>query len=65
VATLALQQGLKAVAADTVVRACIDAATKGLAPNATTRAALAELETGKSQRFAGVDALMADLNAAD
>lgn len=34
-------------------------------PNATTRAALAQLEAGKGQRFADVDALMADLNADD
>ncbi len=53
------------MAADTVVRAYIDAATKDLAPNATTRAALAELEAGKGERFVDVDALMADLNADD
>ena len=35
------------------------------APNATTRKALAELESGKGQRFGSVDALMADLNADD
>lgn len=33
------------------------------APNATTRTAMVELETGKSKRFASVDALMADLHA--
>jgi DNA-damage-inducible protein J len=35
------------------------------APNAVTRKAIAELETGKGKRFASVDALMADLNADD
>ena len=35
------------------------------APNATTRKAIAELETGKGKRFASVDALMADLHAGD
>lgn len=35
------------------------------APNAATRAALTELEAGKGQRFATVDALMADLDADD
>ena len=35
------------------------------APNATTREAIAELETGKGQRFASVDDLMADLHADD
>jgi len=34
-------------------------------PNATTRKAIGELEAGKGKRFAGVDALMADLNADD
>jgi len=34
-------------------------------PNATTRKAFAELEAGKGRRFASVDALMADLHAAD
>ena len=34
-------------------------------PNAATRAAIAELEAGKGQRFANVEALMADLNADD
>lgn len=34
-------------------------------PNATTRKAIAELETGKSRSFIGVDALMADLSADD
>ena len=34
-------------------------------PNATTRKALAELETGKGKRFASVDALMKDLHAND
>jgi hypothetical protein len=53
------------MAADTVVRARIDAATEDLVPNAATRAALAELEAGKGQRFADVDALMTDLNADD
>ena len=34
-------------------------------PNATTRQAMAELEAGKGKRFAGVEALMADLHADD
>jgi DNA-damage-inducible protein J len=34
-------------------------------PNALTRAAITELEAGKGQRFASVDAFMADLNADD
>jgi DNA-damage-inducible protein J len=34
-------------------------------PNATTRKALAELETGKGKRFASVDALMTDLHEND
>lgn len=34
-------------------------------PNATTHAAIAELEAGKGARFATVDALMADLHADD
>ena len=34
-------------------------------PNATTRKAMAELEAGKGKRFAGVEALMADLHADD
>ncbi len=34
-------------------------------PNATTRKAIAELESGKGKRFATVDALMADLHARD
>ena len=34
-------------------------------PNATTRKAIAELEAGKGERFASVDALMADLHAND
>ena len=34
-------------------------------PSATTRKAIAELETGKSKRFASVDDLMADLHADD
>ncbi|GHU14856.1 hypothetical protein AGMMS50225_27540 [Betaproteobacteria bacterium] len=34
-------------------------------PNATTRQALAELETGKGRQFASVDDLMADLHADD
>ena len=34
-------------------------------PNATTRKAIAELESGKGKRFDSVDALMADLNADD
>ena len=35
------------------------------APNAVTREAMAELEAGKGKRFAGIDALMADLHADD
>lgn len=35
------------------------------APNATTRKAIDELETGEGKRFSSVDALMADLNADD
>lgn len=35
------------------------------APNATTRKAIAELESGKGKRFASVNALMADLHADD
>jgi DNA-damage-inducible protein J len=34
-------------------------------PNATTRKAIAELESGKGKRFTSTDALMADLNADD
>ena len=34
-------------------------------PNATTRKAVAELETGRGKRFASVDDLMADLHADD
>ncbi len=34
-------------------------------PNATTRAAIAELEAGKGKSFATVEALMADLHADD
>ena len=34
-------------------------------PNAVTRKAIAELETGKGKRFASVKALMADLHADD
>jgi DNA-damage-inducible protein J len=34
-------------------------------PNATTRKAIAELESGKGKRFKSIDALMADLNADD
>jgi len=34
-------------------------------PNATTRKAIAELDTGKGKRFASVDDLMADLHADD
>lgn len=33
------------------------------APNATTRKAIAELESGRGKRFASVDELMADLHA--
>jgi DNA-damage-inducible protein J len=35
------------------------------APNAATREAIAELESGKGKRFASVEALMADLHADD
>jgi len=35
------------------------------APSASSRQALAEIETGKVQRFATVDDLMADLHADD
>jgi len=34
-------------------------------PNAATRKAMAELEAGKGERFASVEALMADLHADD
>lgn len=34
-------------------------------PNATTRKAMVELESGKGKRFASVDDLMADLNEGD
>lgn len=34
-------------------------------PNKTTRAAMAELESGKGKRFASVDDLMKDLRADD
>ena len=34
-------------------------------PSATTRKAIAELESGKGKKFAGVDDLMADLHADD
>jgi DNA-damage-inducible protein J len=34
-------------------------------PNAGTRRAITELETGKGKQFANVDALMADLHADD
>ena len=34
-------------------------------PNAATRKAMAELDTGKGKRFATVKALMADLHAED
>lgn len=34
-------------------------------PNAKTRKAIAELETGKSKRFGSIDDLMADLHAGD
>ena len=34
-------------------------------PNATTRKAIAELETGKGKRFTSTAALMADLNEDD
>ncbi len=33
-------------------------------PNATTRKAMAELESGRGKRFASVDDLMKDLHAA-
>ncbi|OSM06729.1 putative RelB antitoxin [Magnetofaba australis IT-1] len=35
------------------------------APNATTIEAIAELESGKAEKFASVDDLMADLHADD
>ena len=35
------------------------------APNATTRKAIDELETGEGKRFASVDELMVDLHADD
>jgi DNA-damage-inducible protein J len=35
------------------------------APNARTRKAIAELESGKGKRFKSVDSLMDDLNAED
>jgi DNA-damage-inducible protein J len=35
------------------------------APNAATRAAIAELEASQGERFETVDAVMADLNADD
>jgi len=34
-------------------------------PNAETRAAIEELEAGQGQRFASIEALMADLHADD
>ena len=34
-------------------------------PNATTRKAMAELESGRGKRFASVDDLMKDLHAGD
>lgn len=34
-------------------------------PNATTRKAIAQLETGKGKRFTNVDSLMADLREGD
>ncbi|MDE2176450.1 MAG: type II toxin-antitoxin system RelB/DinJ family antitoxin [Betaproteobacteria bacterium] len=34
-------------------------------PNATTRKAMAELESGRGKRFASVDNLMKDLHAGD
>lgn len=34
-------------------------------PNAATRAAIAELEAGKGERFASLEALMEDLQAED
>ncbi len=34
-------------------------------PNATTRKAIAELEAGKGENFADLDALMTDLHAED
>ena len=36
-----------------------------VAPNATTRAAMAELDAGKAKKLASVAALMADLRADD
>jgi len=39
--------------------------SKSRRPNATTRKTIAQLEAGKGKRFAGTDALMADLNADD
>lgn len=36
-----------------------------IAPNPTTRQAIAELEAGQGQRFKSVDDLMADLHADD
>jgi DNA-damage-inducible protein J len=35
------------------------------APNALTKKAIAELESGKGKRFSSIDALMEDLNADD
>ena len=35
------------------------------APNATTRKAISDLESGKGKRFKTVDSLMADMNADD
>lgn len=35
------------------------------APNLATRRAITELEAGKGERFASIDALMADLHASD
>ena len=35
------------------------------APNASTRKAIKELESGKGKKFVSVDALIADLNAVD
>jgi DNA-damage-inducible protein J len=34
-------------------------------PNASTRKAIAQLETGKGKRFTSIEALIADLNADD
>ena len=34
-------------------------------PNATTRKAIAELESGKGKKFSNINALMADLHADD